>query len=1014
MAVADKVVVELELKDGQYLSRVRANGVAFDKAMDRTGDAAERAQKRVQASSAGIASALKGAAGTIAAGVGVTAITRLADSYTRYTNQLKVAGLEGQQLATTQDALFQIAQKYGVTLESLGGLYGRTSQGAKELGASQADLLKFSGGVAAALKIQGGTAESTSGAILQLSQALGGAIVRAEEFNSINEGARPILQAVADNIDRFGGSVSKLRAEVIDGKVTSQEFFQAFLKGASDLEARAGKSVLTISASLQTLNNALGKYIGETDQSLSATQRLSGGIKLLADNLETVIPAIVTISGIFGARYAAGLITASFATDGFITKGRQAVAAAIEDERAKTAAVAAGTRARTAAYTAESIALRAQVDTGRNAAGQFVSRAKSAEALAVANRNLAASILPATAATVRNTGAVTAAVGATRAFGSGLVALAGGPIGVAIIAVAALVAGINLLNERFSEGDVTERKLEEQSTRTSKAFDAYREAAEKAAKATDETKKSADSLVESKQALYMIEIRQAQALAETTRQMAYQRAEMAKLALQEVNNGSTSRTEGEVLGQLAFAAGSETESARAQKQADDADNAYKESLKNLFDLQQDIKNGFAVNIPDSSSKKGAKGTSAETLARREEAQRRRVEDVAAEEALAIAQARNDADAIRSLEREADIRTRQRDIIDASTDKLIAQTTVQEALTQATATQSRIDEARFEGQKKLIDAHNTERNITLAELDENNELLKINKRRQELQELINFYQEREYGLITATSTATSELAEIEKARDDAAAKRLADSSREDALEIARINAVTRADKQRIKDLEDQEEILRRIKEYTSLDGGRMSIENATARATTEVKNIRTATDDAEYRDQGAKIASSFVDILRSDDIGTAIGEKFKEAAFKGLENVLGNIFSQLLGGSGGGGGLGSIFSSILGFGGGRASGGPVRAGFSYDVGESGREKFVAPSNGYIIPNMGAQAKSVGTQSINIRQSFDLSGVSGDAAIYANVRQLIAQGQRQTLAVVKNTAPSAQLEQRLLRD
>lgn len=39
-----------------------------------------------------------------------------------------------------------------------------------------------------------------------------------------------------------------------------------------------------------------------------------------------------------------------------------------------------------------------------------------------------------------------------------------------------------------------------------------------------------------------------------------------------------------------------------------------------------------------------------------------------------------------------------------------------------------------------------------------------------------------------------------------------------------------------------------------------------------------------------------------------------------------------------------------FGGGRAGGGPVRAGFSYDVGENGREKFVAPSNGYIIPNM----------------------------------------------------------------
>lgn len=47
---------------------------------------------------------------------------------------------------------------------------------------------------------------------------------------------------------------------------------------------------------------------------------------------------------------------------------------------------------------------------------------------------------------------------------------------------------------------------------------------------------------------------------------------------------------------------------------------------------------------------------------------------------------------------------------------------------------------------------------------------------------------------------------------------------------------------------------------------------------------------------------------------------------------------------------NFFSNSIGsfFGGGRANGGPVTAGMSYDVGEFGREKFIAPANGQIVP------------------------------------------------------------------
>jgi tape measure domain-containing protein len=328
--VADRVIVDLEARLDQYDANVRRAEQNFTRATSRIQADARRAEDQVRRSFGGIRQALLASASLFAGAAGAGAVIGMADAYTRFTNQLKVAGIEGANLTRVQNDLFGVAQRYGVELESVGTLYSRLSQGSKELGASQADLLKFTTGVGAALKVQGGSAAQSSGALLQLTQALGSEFVRAEEFNSINEGARPILQAVANASDKYAGSVAKLRAAVIGGTLTSREFFQLFLKGSADLEKQATAANFTIGASFTVLNNALGKYVGETDTALSATARISQGVTALAENLDTIVPALAGVAvGFIGVRAGAAafdLVTAAaaraLATD-------QATAAAI-------------------------------------------------------------------------------------------------------------------------------------------------------------------------------------------------------------------------------------------------------------------------------------------------------------------------------------------------------------------------------------------------------------------------------------------------------------------------------------------------------------------------------------------------------------------------------------------------------------------------------------------------------------------------------------------------------------
>ncbi|MBS9476243.1 tape measure protein [Ancylobacter radicis] len=255
----------------------------------------------------------------IGAALGVREVLQYADAWTTAKNSLAVAGVVGDEQVAVLDRLFQSAQDNATPIGALADLFGKAAQASDNLGASQDDLLKFSDGVAVSLRVAGTSAGQASGALTQLGQLLGSARVQAEEFNSVNEGARPILIAVANGLDEAGGSVNKLKQLVNDGKVSGQQFFQAFLKGLPSVQKMAADATQTIDQGLTKVNNALTKYIGETDSSLGASQRLVGGLNTLADNFDTtadvVLKVAAVIAGALVGRSIAGMITSlGFAT----------------------------------------------------------------------------------------------------------------------------------------------------------------------------------------------------------------------------------------------------------------------------------------------------------------------------------------------------------------------------------------------------------------------------------------------------------------------------------------------------------------------------------------------------------------------------------------------------------------------------------------------------------------------------------------------------------------------------
>jgi tape measure domain-containing protein len=366
--VAEDVLVRLRADMDGFDRRMKESPLLAERGFAKIRNSSQQMEDTLRKNSATAGNAIKGMAGSIAAYFSGRELAGIIDAFTQFQNKLRVAGVASEEMKSVQDRLFASAQKYGVELGALGGLYGSLSTASKELGVSQEQVFKLTDSVSAALKVQGGSAQEASGALLQLGQALRGGKIQAEEYNSLLDGLFPLLEAAANGSDKFGGSVGRLTAEVKAGKVSSREFFDAILSGSEILEKRAAASALTLSGAYTSLTNAITVYVGQAAQSSGAQAALVQGIKALADNLDVVIPALAVVAGALGVKYVASAGAAAVAT-------LRADAALLGlATRAEVAGFAIGTLARALAINGVILAVTAAI-------GSFASELARSDAL---------------------------------------------------------------------------------------------------------------------------------------------------------------------------------------------------------------------------------------------------------------------------------------------------------------------------------------------------------------------------------------------------------------------------------------------------------------------------------------------------------------------------------------------------------------------------------------------------------------------------------------------------------
>ncbi|WP_180081626.1 MULTISPECIES: tape measure protein [unclassified Acinetobacter] len=407
----------------------------------------EYATKSMDAVSVGIRQLVGQMAGVVTVGAAISKM----DAYTGMQNRLKLVTDSQAELNTAMNDTFAIAQKTASSWDSVAMVYQRFADNADRLGISMKQTAALTETVSKAISVSGGSAASAEAALMQFGQALASGVLRGEEFNSIAEQAPGLLKAIAMGMDTNVGS---LRAMAAEGKITGDELVKALSKAKPYIDDLFNKTDFTIAQSFTQLSNEVTKFVGAAGAGSGAAAGLSAAISGLANNLST-IANIAVIGGV--ALLTKTILAQTVAIQGSITASvaRRAADAAVLQSQVQLAALEVQRTRQIAAQAISEIGLARQE---LNSATTRTARAAATVRLTQAEIAHRIALNQTTAAIATNTAAQNA-LNASRAIGTRMLALVGGPIGALTIGVTALAAGYMYLKSRTAEANA---KLEEQ------------------------------------------------------------------------------------------------------------------------------------------------------------------------------------------------------------------------------------------------------------------------------------------------------------------------------------------------------------------------------------------------------------------------------------------------------------------------------------------------------------------------------------------------------------------------
>ena len=232
-----------------------------------------------------------GKIGTVLAGFATLSFAKslldTADAMQSINSQVRQVTSSETEYLAVQRQLLEVANNTRASLESTSSLYVSTSRALKDYGYTQQEILQFTEATNNAMTIGGVQAEQQAAALMQLSQALGSGVLQGDEFKSIAEAAPILLDTIAEYMGKSRAEIKKLGSE---GELTADVLFKAISGASEKFGEQAAKMPMTMGQALTVFSNNWQSMISRLLNDSGAMSGIASIIKMIADNLNLVVP----------------------------------------------------------------------------------------------------------------------------------------------------------------------------------------------------------------------------------------------------------------------------------------------------------------------------------------------------------------------------------------------------------------------------------------------------------------------------------------------------------------------------------------------------------------------------------------------------------------------------------------------------------------------------------------------------------------------------------------------------
>lgn len=222
-----------------------------------------------------------------AAALSAVAIAKAGDTANAAMARLTSSTGSLQAASTAYEGLFRLSQQTGVAVADSAGAFSRFSVAAKEVGATNDQVLRLVGGLQKAAIVSGSTGQEASAAMQQIGQALASGTLQGDELRSVLEAMPQFAQALAREL---GVTIGQLKQMGSEGKLQADVIFPAMLKAGEAMSAEFDKMPKTMAQASSILGEATGNFLAKLDNIVGASQ-------LFRDAMLAGAGAINTMSG---------------------------------------------------------------------------------------------------------------------------------------------------------------------------------------------------------------------------------------------------------------------------------------------------------------------------------------------------------------------------------------------------------------------------------------------------------------------------------------------------------------------------------------------------------------------------------------------------------------------------------------------------------------------------------------------------------------------------------------------